>query len=190
MWYPSPNAESLLNSRSETARYRHLTQKYCWLPNGFPGCGVDIASQGDSVVPWAIGLDLPVTEFMVYCSNESPKGPIQIRGHADHLPFEADSLDFVYASHIIEDFEDWNPILDEWTRVLHPGGYLIILVPDKARWAIALENGQTPNCAHRHESFVGELSACCERFGLKAIEDRLTDQFPGDYTILFVGIKM
>lgn len=177
---------------SETAKYRPQTVKYCYIDEGLhiPGCGVDIASQGASVVPWAINFDLPKDEFAFYCSNQPAKGPIQLRGHADKLPFDDASLDFVYSSHLLEDYLDWTPVLKEWVRVLKPGGYLIILVPDKKLWNEAIEKGQPPNCSHKHESYVGELSTYAPALGLQVIEDRLTAVVPDDYTILFCGKRL
>jgi SAM-dependent methyltransferase len=189
MKYEPLSESEMLNPVSETARYRHLTASYCHLEGGIPGVGVDIASQGDSVVPWAVGFDLPVEEFNYYCSNHPAKGPIQLRGHADQLPFENESLDFVYSSHLLEDYLVWGPILTEWVRILRPNGYLIILVPDKELWGRAILAGQTPNCAHKHESHAGELSTYAEELNLQVIEDRLTTAFPGDYSVLFVGRK-
>lgn len=177
-----------MTASSETAKYRHLTAGYC-MPNGMPSCGVDIASQGAPIVPWAIQFDLPQEEFAVYCSNHPAKGPIQLRGHADKLPFDNESLDFVYSSHLLEDYLDWEPVLREWTRVLRPNGFLIVLIPDKDLWAKAIAAGQSPNCSHKHEGAVGELSTYAPALGLKVIEDRLTEQFPGDYTILAVFQK-
>lgn len=168
---------------SETARYRHLTAKYC------EGCGVDVASQGDPVVPWAMNFDLPVPEFNQYNSNKTPLGPIQIRGHAHNLPFDSNSLGFLYSSHLLEDYTDWTPILKEWVRVIRPGGHLIILIPDRALWVSACAAGQPPNDAHRHEGKEGELSTYAAALGLTVIEDRLTKCFDGDYTILFVARK-
>ena len=45
-------------------------------------------------------------------------------------------LDFVYSSHVLEDFPESEtlPILQEWTRVLRPGGRLILLLPDQQRY--------------------------------------------------------
>jgi SAM-dependent methyltransferase len=169
---------------SETSKYRHLTMKYC------DGCGVDVASQGDPVVPWAMNFDLPQAEFDHYNSNHPPRGPIQLRGHGDKLPFEDNSLDFVYSSHLLEDYPDWTPILKEWVRVIKPGGMLVILIPDRELWLAALANGQPPNDAHRHEGKVGELSTYAHDLGLRVIEDRLTNCFLGDYSILFVATKM
>lgn len=171
------------NYLSETAKYRHLTARHCI------GCGVDIASNGDPVVPWAMNFELPEAEFAVYNSGHKPLGPVQLSGFADRLPFNNDSLDFVYSSHLLEDFEDWTPVLQEWVRVLKPGGKLIILIPDRELWLKAMENGQTPNDAHRHEGKAGELSTYAPKLGLKVVEDRLTEEFEGDYSILFIAQK-
>lgn len=168
---------------SETSRYRHLTTKYC------QGCGVDVASQGDPVVPWAMSLDLPHDLFAVYCGGDKPKGPIQLRGHADGLPFDDESLDFLYSSHLLEDYEDWEPVLRHWVSKLKRGGNLIILIPDKERWAAAMDKGQLNNPWHKHEGRVGELSTYADKLGLDVLEDRLTDCFPGDYSILFAAQK-
>jgi len=180
--------------KSETSKYLLLTRPYCYTDPRVmdtPGCGIDIGSQGEPVVPWAMQVDLPYHEFAEYNDNHLPRGPIQIRTDARMLPFTSNSLDFVYSSHLLEDFLIWSPCLIEWTRVLKPGGYLIILIPDKELWAQAIANGQCPNCNHKHEGKVGELSqAILElQFPIDVIEDRLTACHPGDYSILFVGKK-
>jgi SAM-dependent methyltransferase len=179
--YKEPTLEQYKEMTSETGKYRHLTAKHC------SGAGVDIASQGSVVVPWAFSFDLPREEFDYYNSNNPPKGPIHLRGHATKLPFENDSLDFVYSSHLLEDYEDWIQPLREWTRVLKPGGNLIILVPDKKLWNEAIEKGQPPNCSHKHESYAGELSTYATMMGWTVVHDELTNCFPGDYSVLFVA---
>ena len=189
MTFEKPQDEQFKNPPSETFKYRHVTAKYCFNEDGNPGCGVDVASQGDRVVPWAISFDLPTKEFDYYCSNHPAKGPIHLRGHATSLPFEDSTLDFLYSSHLLEDYLDWEPPVKEWVRVVRPGGYVIILIPDKELWAKAIENGQPPNCAHKHEGKVGELTELGKKLGLEVVEDRLTDQYPGDYSILAVFRK-
>lgn len=173
------------HENSETAKYRHLTVEHC------NGNGVDIGSGGDPVVPWAINFDLPRDAFAKYHSEHDPRHVIQFGGDAKSLPFKDGVLDFVYSSHLLEDFLDWDPVLREWMRVLKPGGRLVILVPDKKLWADALARGQPPNCAHTHESFPGEISQYVSRLGrMPVIRDSLTNCFEGDYSILFVGIKL
>lgn len=165
-------------SASETSKFRHLTAPYC------QANGVDIGSGGDPVVPHAISVDLPDPYTRV------GDAPIQWRGDGTALPFMGGSLDFVYASHLLEDFADWMPALTEWTRVLKSGGHLVILLPDRERWAAALGRGQPPNLAHKHEGSVGELSTYCERFGLEPILDNYAaPEDPNEYTLIFVARK-
>lgn len=168
---------------SEAAKYRSLIEPYC------QGVGLDVGSQGAPMVPWAWQLDLPEDEFAYYNSNNPPHGPIQLRGHADKLPVESKSLDWLGSSHVLEDYLYWGPILIEWTRVIKSGGYLVILIPDKTLWNAALKRGQPPNCAHKHEGRVGELSTYAEKLGVEVLHDQLTDQFPDDYTIMAVFRK-
>ena len=48
------------------------------------------------------------------------------------LPFEDDSVDGVYASHVLEHFysHEIDDVLSEWKRVIKPGGKIILAVPD------------------------------------------------------------
>lgn len=174
---------------SETSKYRHLTTQYCYRSDGQPGCGVDIASQGDNVVPWAMGLDLPFALFNSYCGGEPAKGPIQLRGQADALPFETETLDFVYSSHFLEDLprKRWPQVMSEWKRVLKPGGYMIILVPEVTRWNSYLAAGGMGNPAHSiPEPSLGDLSVSASEIGLDIILEVLTNLDTSDYTILGV----
>lgn len=177
---------------SETSKYRHLTSTYCYRADGQPGCGIDIGSQGDPVVPWAWQFDLPDVLYRIYNGADNGlRAPVNLRGEGDNLiAIDDASLDFVYSSHLLEDYADWTPPLTEWVRVLKPGGYLIILVPDRERWLAALRRGQPPNSAHKHEGHVGELSLYAQRLHLEVIEDRLTDLSPEDYSILFIAKKL
>lgn len=169
---------------SEAAKYLTLISPY------LTGCGIDIGSQGMSVIPTAIGIDLPEDEFNVYNGGHPPRGPIQMRlDGCKKLPFDSRSLDYVFSSHLLEDCEFWGPVLVEWARVIKPGGHLIILIPDKHLWAEAMKRGQLGNPAHKHEGRPGELSTYADKLGLEVIMDQLTNQFPNDYTIVFVGRK-
>jgi SAM-dependent methyltransferase len=170
---------------SETSKYLQFTTKYC------VGNGVDIGSGGAPVVPSAIQVELPLDQYIKYRSGDVYGAPIQWHGSAEQLPFKDKTLDYVYSSHLLEDFLHWKPVLIEWVRVLKKGGHLVILVPDKKLWEAALKRGQPPNCAHQHESYVGEISTRYAKFlGLKVIEDRLTALTPQDYSILFVGQRI
>lgn len=178
---------------SETAKYRIQTTKYCYDATGTPVTVLDVASQGDPVVPWAWQLDLPPSEFRHYSNGQEPKG-IQLAGFAHKLPVADATLDVVYSSHLIEDFsrEEWLKVFREWHRVLRPLGRMVILVPEVTRWRYAIEVlGQCPNCSHHApEPHVGEISHYATPIGFRTIEDRLTEAYPHDYTIIYVGEKV
>lgn len=179
---------------SETAKYRHLTAPYCYGPDGAPLTVLDIASQGDPVVPWAWQLDLPPEQFRRYSSGREPAG-IQLQGHGhERLGVADNSLDVIYSSHFIEDLprESWAAVFKEWRRCLKAGGRLIVLVPERERWKAAIKRGQPPNCSHwGPEPVVGDITRAAEEAGGLAVEmERLTDLTPEDYTIMGVMRKV
>lgn len=170
-----------MSMATETSRCRSITAPYC------QGNGVDLGSGGDPVVPWAIQIDLPIEDFFAYGGGRTQINPIiQWRGDARQLPFQDQTLDFVYSSHLLEDFEDWRTPLDEWSRVLKAGGHLIIMIPDHERFRAAVAGGQPDNLAHKHEGKVGELTEM-----LSSQFDIITDRIePADsYNILWIGRK-
>lgn len=184
--YSPPSAQQFKAFSSESSKYVHLTAPF------LGGAGVDIASQGAPVVPWAMSFDLPEREFLHYSNGAPPKGPIHLRGFADKLPFETASLDFVYSSHLLEDYLDPLPVLTEWNRCVKIGGNIVILVPDKVLWNEAIAKGQAPNNSHRHEYRVGELTEIfAQYFGhFEITTDRLTAVVPGDYSIIFAAKRL
>lgn len=176
---------------SETAKYRHLTRQYCFRSDGEPGCGIDLASQGDPVVPWAWQLDLPNDQFMHYNDNHPIKSNVNLRTDAFGRFVEGESLDFIYSSHLLEDrpYDEWEGIMRNWKAALKPGGLLIILCPERGLWAEAIRKGQSPNCSHRHEPVLGDLERAGIAAGLETVIEKLTEVFEGDYSILYVGRK-
>lgn len=182
---PNPNE----TFPSETSKYRHITTPFC------VGNGIDIASGGDAVVPWAISIELEDEKYNYYNSNQKPRGPLHYRDNNAifDLPFKSNTLDFVYSSHLIEDFsqEVWPKMLGEWVRCLKPGGNLIILVPEVKRWNYAVNVlGQCPNCSHHApEPSVGDLTKVFTKLGLQTVCDKLTNCHPNDYSILGVAKK-
>jgi SAM-dependent methyltransferase len=171
---------------SEPAKWRHLVAPYV------KGNVVELASGGDPVVPNCIQIELTEASYAKYNGGQPLRGPVQWRDDKAifNLPFRDGTVGTIIASHLLEDFLDWEPLLREWVRVLRPGGRLVVCLPDKRRWNAAVAAGQTPNCAHKHEAYVGELSEYASRLGLSVVCDKLTECPPGDYNILFVGEKL
>jgi len=59
---------------------------------------------------------------------------IHHQGSVAELPYADESVELIYASHILEHFGRWemHNVLQEWLRVLVPGGVLRLAVPDFA----------------------------------------------------------
>lgn len=170
---------------SESAKCRDHYERY------LVGNGIEIGSGGYPMAENAIQLELSPATFDRYNSGKIPEYPVQWASDNKTHPFHDGAFDWVASSHLLEDFADWIPPLREWTRLVRRGGHLVILLPDRARWLNALRRGQPPNCAHRHEAMVGELSGYAPMLGLQAIEDRFIDRAEEtNYNILFVGRKL
>lgn len=167
---------------SETSKHRKLVGGYC------VGNGLDLGSAGDPIVPTAIQVELPNP----YCPSFEQKYPPQIKGDATKLVWFADnSMDYVFSSHLIEDFDanQQRVILREWGRVVKPGGHLVILAPERHRWHEALRKGQPPNLAHKNEPEIGEFTRVFQMFGnWHILEDRHCDG--EDYGMFFVARKL
>lgn len=159
---------------SETDMARGNFESYC------KGNGVDIGSGGSPCTKNAIQIDKDR-----YCKF----GPVHYVGNGAHLPFKDETLDFVYSSHLLEDFFLWPNILKEWTRVIKPDGFLVLMVPEIERFRAAVRAGQPDNLDHQHEFQVGELS----RHFANDYLDTFTvvvERFCGStYNILFVAQK-
>jgi predicted SAM-dependent methyltransferase len=128
---------------SETSKCRPRLAPYC------QGYGVDLGFGGDPVTPHAIHIDYP----QPYSSAGSQT--VQLGGDCQHLEWFRDGvLDFVYSSHLLEDFVETEAVLREWLRPLRHGGVLILYCPDEQRFRRHCQNtGQPYNPWHKHADF-------------------------------------
>ena len=128
---------------SETSKCRSRMAPYC------TGYGVDLGFGGDPITLAAIRMDYPSPYANV------GDYPVQLGGKAEDLFWFGDGvLDYVYSSHLLEDFIDTKAVLREWIRVLKKGGRLIIFCPDEQRFRKhCKETGQPYNPHHVHEFF-------------------------------------
>jgi SAM-dependent methyltransferase len=58
---------------------------------------------------------------------------VDIEAPGDKLPVPDESQDFVVSSHVIEHFFDPIQTLQEWLRVVKPGGYVFVTAPHRDR---------------------------------------------------------
>jgi predicted SAM-dependent methyltransferase len=146
--------------QSETSKCRDRLAPFC------DGCGLDLGAGGDPINESAIRVDLPSPYARV-----GPY-PVQLKGDATKLAWFADEcLDYLYSSHLLEDYEDAKPVLKEWLRVLRPGGRLIIFCPDEQVYRRhCAETGQTYNPHHKVSNFsLATVKADLASLGQKKI---------------------
>jgi predicted SAM-dependent methyltransferase len=64
--------------------------------------------------------------------GDDPGIKIDLECDVSKLPYQEESVDFIYAGHLVEHFyPDTLPAaIAEWWRVLRPGGKLVIVTPD------------------------------------------------------------
>jgi predicted SAM-dependent methyltransferase len=113
------------------------------------GYGLDLGFGGDPITAHAIRMDMPTPYTHV------GEFPVQLGGDASNLYWFRDGvLDFVYSSHLLEDFPDTKAVLREWIRVLKPRGRLILFCPDEQRYRdYCQRTGAVYNTHHQHEHF-------------------------------------
>ncbi len=100
---------------------RRLTQPN-FMRRYFRGDGIDVGGKPD---PLALYAELFPLMGDVWTWDKED-------GDAQTLPGVPDeSVDFVHASHCLEHLDDPQAALMHWLRVLRPGGYVIVTVPDE-----------------------------------------------------------
>jgi uncharacterized protein (TIGR02246 family) len=150
---------------SETSKARPRLSKFC------QGNGIDLGYGGDPVVPSAITMDLPnpYTKLGSYPQN--------LAGDARDLYWFKDNvLDYVYSSHLLEDFpaEETALVIREWLRVIKVGGVLVLYGPDEQAYrAYCQRLRQVPNAAHK-----------IKNFGLKYLKEVMEKNFQGKYSLV------
>jgi predicted SAM-dependent methyltransferase len=154
--------------QSETSKCRARLAPHC------TGCGVDLGPGGDPITPHAIRVDLPQPYSHVGTL------PVQLSGKAENLYWFRDGvLDFVYSSHLLEDYPDTEAVLREWLRVLKPLGNLIIFCPDEQVYRKhCAATGQGYNTHHVHVDFsLDFVKRILDRIGQTEVlhETPLTD---------------
>jgi SAM-dependent methyltransferase len=156
--------------QSKTSKCRQRLAPYC------AGYGLDLGFGGDPITSSALRVDLP--HPYAYAGDY----PVQLGGQAENLHwFRDDVLDYIYTSHLLEDYIDTESVLREWLRVLKPGGRLIIFCPDEQEYRKHCEAiGDPPNSHHVHADFsLSFVKAILDRIGQTRVihENALVDTY-------------
>lgn len=113
---------------NETEKAQERRIKAGWFDKYLIGSGIDIGC----------GLDKLQSPFKTVLNEVDQLIPFECRGwdtgdgDAQYMKgIEDESFDFVYSSHCLEHMVDPSVALSNWWRILRPGGYLVVVVPDE-----------------------------------------------------------
>lgn len=164
----------------ENSKIRHLVLPF--IPE--KGNGIDLGYGGDAITPNTIAMD------MVDKYGTAGDLPQQLFGDATNLYwFKDEVLDYVFSSHLLEDFVDTKGILNEWLRVLKPKGVLILYLPNEARFkAHCNKTGQIYNWNHKCDAMSLEyMSQIFKELNLREIYSY--DEEDKGYSFVIIGQK-
>jgi len=153
-------------TQSETSKVRHLVQKYC------VGYGCDIGFGGDKIMKLNCdGIDYAKP----YTKTGVDKVDIACDLFKERIPVNNNTYDYVYSSHLIEDFPDTIKILKDFIRILKNDGILILVFPDQIKYAKHCEETKQPlNIHHVHPNM-----------GLKFMYSKLNEIENVNYSTIF-----
>jgi len=142
---------------AETSKARGRRQREGFFEKYCNGNGLDIGYGGDPVVPNVRGWDFE-------------HGDAQVLHGLDD-----ESFDFVYSSHLLEHLPDVELALNNWWRVLQPGGYLILYLPHRDLYEKKLHLPSRFNDDHAH-FFLPERDALPDTLGLLPLVKRVLSE--------------
>ena len=145
---------------SETAKVRDWVLPYCI------GFGCDVGFGGDKIKKEdCLGIDLMIP----YGKTGGDKVDIACDLSCETIPVEDNYFDYVYSSHLIEDFEDTKRILRDFVRITKSGGNIILVFPDQQVYEkICAATGQLVNVNHVHKDMGYDYMVSC----LKSLEEQ------------------
>ena len=144
---------------------RRLIRRYC------AGKGLEI---GPGLNPQSPpGSTVFVDKFRCYA--QTGRIDIHVQSEAEALPFAASTFDFLVSSHVLEHCPDTLSTLEEWLRVLRPGGRLVLRLPH-ARRSFDSERPTTSLAHHLEDRALG--SARSDEAHLDEFLAYAIDRFP------------
>ncbi len=102
-------------------------------PASAPALRLNLGSGGKQV-PGFVGVDV-----------SGRFGPVDVKAHLAHLPYDDGSVDEAMAIHVLEHFHLWEApeVVGEWHRVLKPGAELAVECPDLDKIVAMMARGVT-----------------------------------------------
>jgi hypothetical protein len=129
-----------------------------------PGKTIEMGVGGKKTVEDAVGVDMVPKGKMIDTIGQISVADI-VADLEGGLPIETATYDTLVARHILEHIQDPIAALKEWSRVLNPGGLMIIAVPDQG-----LSKTIPMNPEHLHSYTKQSLSSLIEVIGMEVVK--------------------
>lgn len=131
-----------MGQNSEGSDIRDIALKYA------EGTGLDIGCGREKIFPFATGIDFKTQGDL----EGLPTTQADFHGGWEEY-FETEvpnSLDYIFSSHLLEDFDNAYVILDHWVNAIKPGGHIILYLPIEEKFkAHCAKTGQPYNPDHK-----------------------------------------
>jgi predicted SAM-dependent methyltransferase len=141
--------DDMASTGGEASKCRHRVISY------IRGTGLDLGCGNNKIVEDAIGIDAKKkrgTDLQLDLRNSEPLGI-----------FSDNYFDYIFASHLIEDFSATEPVLAAWWKKIKPGGYLILYSPDPDYYPRVGTPGS--NVAHKRDLYWQDVWDILKSFG-------------------------
>jgi SAM-dependent methyltransferase len=143
---------------AESAKARPRRNREMFFETYFRGNGLDVGYGGDLIHPSAVGWDFE-------------HGDAQILSSVNDR-----SMDYVYSSHTLEHMLLPNVALRNWWRVIKPGGYLILYIPERDLYEKKTQLPSKWNLDHKH-FFLLETDELPSTIGILPLINRELSDF-------------
>ena len=123
------------------------------------GVGIEVGCGLNKIHTAAVGINIVLTD-----SDYGYPFGAQIKADGISLPWFSDnSLDYVFSSHCLEHFYEPERALNEWTRIIKVGGYLVLILPHKKYYP----NIGHPNANkdHKHDFLPEDIKKMIDKIG-------------------------
>jgi ADP-heptose:LPS heptosyltransferase len=119
------------------------------------GRGLDLGCGNEKIAQFAIGVDAKQTPVSNLIMDLSANDPLGI--------FSDNHFDYIFSSHLIEDFLATEAVLTSWWSKIKPGGYLILYSPDPDFYPRVGTPGA--NTQHRRDLYWQDVWKILKGFG-------------------------
>lgn len=161
-----------LSKGDETAKCRFHVASF------LRGRGIDLGCGNEKIAPDALGVDLYGEEADIRLDLGAP----------DSLAMFADGgFDYVYSSHCLEDFKETRVILEQWWRLVRPGGHLILYGPDPDYYPHKDTAGANPS--HKVDLHGGQVWEILKGLGSASLVHLSRHNETNEYSWLLVVRK-